>query len=90
MQGQHNGQDRIDVDRPRDLRLTGARTLVVGGAQGTIVLRTDVEETFDHCHLAAEIAVDGRRFFGRAWDLDLRRSEWSVKESGGAASQEGA
>ena len=71
----------VDTNRPREIRFAGTRTLKVDGAQPTIVVRTEVAETFDNCHLAAEIALDGREFFKRTWDLDLQRPEWRLWES---------
>lgn len=75
----------VDTDRPRDIRFSGTRTLTVDGAQRAIVVRTEVAETFDDCHLAAEIALDGREFFKRSWDFDLRRPEWRLRETAGAS-----
>jgi hypothetical protein len=74
----------IDVDAPRDVRPPGTRTLVVDGAQHAVVVRTGVTETFEHCHLTAQITLDGREFFDRSWDLDLRHSEWSMREAANA------
>lgn len=75
----------IDADRPREIRFAGARTLSVNGADRAIVVRTEVLETFDDCHLAADIILDGRQFFKRSWDLDLRRPEWRLGESAKAS-----
>jgi uncharacterized protein len=75
----------IAVDSPREVRLQGTRTIAVEGAGRVIIVRTDVTETFEHCHLAAEITVDGRAFFHRAWDLDLRRAEWNLRGTAGMA-----
>jgi hypothetical protein len=69
----------IAVGAPGGVRFLGTRTITVEGPGRTIIVRTGVTETLDHCHLTAEIAVDGKAFFNRSWDLDLRGSEWSVK-----------
>jgi predicted acyl esterase len=69
----------IAVGAPGGVRFLGTRTITVEGPGRTIIVRTGVTETFDHCHLTAEIAVDGKAFFNRSWDLDLRGSEWNVK-----------
>jgi uncharacterized protein len=73
----------VDVNRPRDIRLDGTRTLTVDGAGHAIVVQTEVAETFDECRLAANITLDGRTYFKRGWDLDLRRAEWQLMEAAG-------
>jgi hypothetical protein len=71
----------VDADNPQDIRLSGRRTLTLEGAGHAIVVRTEVAETFDFCRLTADITRDGRQFFRRDWDLDLRQSAWRIRHS---------
>jgi putative CocE/NonD family hydrolase len=71
----------IDADNPQDIRLSGRRTLTLEGAGHAIVVRTEVAETFEFCRLTADITRDGRQFFRRDWDLDLRQSAWRIRHS---------
>ena len=69
----------ISVGAPRAVQLQGSRILTVESAGSTILVRTNMAETFDRCHLAADVAVDGNEVFRRSWELDMRGAKWNLQ-----------
>lgn len=69
----------IDAHCPGEVSLQGTWTLTVERPVNAVVVRAEAIETLDHLHLAARITLDGRPFYRRAWDLDLRQAAWSLK-----------
>jgi hypothetical protein len=41
-----------------------------------------VLETFEVLRIAATIALDGRPYYDRVWQLDVNQSEWGILDGG--------
>ena len=61
------------------MTLRGAQTIVVERRAGKIVVRAEVVERFERLHLTAAVRVDGRLFYHRSWDLDVRGVPWNLR-----------
>ena len=66
-------------DDPGAMRLESRQTWRVIDGPVPIEIRVQMWETFDEEHVAAEIDVDGRRFFERSWDLRFDEYPWRIR-----------
>jgi predicted acyl esterase len=72
----------IDSANPRRQSLAGTQVLLVERAGGgPIRIQAEAHETFDLLRITAEIHLNDRLYFRRAWELDLYRSEWAYRST---------
>jgi hypothetical protein len=59
------------TDNPGETTLTGQATLTLRRPTDRVEVTVDALQTFDRYRLSGRVDVDDKRFFERAWDLDL-------------------